>query len=421
MTKKLSIFLAFYLLVAQPALWWRLRNDIRFYQLAAFNAGIFLIARIVSAIFSGWSSSTPMVKPDNMPLEQNKSAENQEEDVDSLASEEKEVEEPKEEEKNEEKKSEKVMKETVSIPKIVKPLTSHNTQKRRKKEVKWGQRVILILTLALSGLIARVLQEFFGIRSAVIAVLIGYILYLLIWKIFDVNWFYVAKKLFTNWLYIVLILAWIWYCVYTMQQEDKDFKLFPEGRTDTVISYVKNRFKWEEDVVNPYTWAVYVFEWTGEVISTYVEPVEENNQEENLEWDNMVESGDVADLTIDENQAPVISDEESKEQVTMWDAIKALLAWTTLSTSKNVQFTYVSTSNELYPYFKTAYDKKMIWKSTNPSNIVSCDTYITMKWILEWRSVGNYSEIKAAYRTKANELWKLNWCEKWAYLTKWNL
>jgi hypothetical protein len=65
----------------------------------------------------------------------------------------------------------------------------------------------------------------------------------------------------------------------------------------------------------------------------------------------------------------------------------------------------------------------MIWTNTDPSKIVSCETFITMKWLLEWRNVWTYSkdEIKTVYRNKATQLWKLNWCKKWAYVTKANL
>jgi hypothetical protein len=107
----------------------------------------------------------------------------------------------------------------------------------------------------------------------------------------------------------------------------------------------------------------------------------------------------------------------------MWEAVKSLLAWVTLSNKTNTTFKYVSKTSELYPYFKTAQEKWMIWTDTDPSKIVSCETYITMKWIWEWWNVGNYSknEIKTAYRNKAIELWKLNGCKKWAYVTKWNL
>jgi hypothetical protein len=65
----------------------------------------------------------------------------------------------------------------------------------------------------------------------------------------------------------------------------------------------------------------------------------------------------------------------------------------------------------------------MIGTDADPSKIVSCETYITMKWLAEWWSVWSYAkgEIKSAYWKKATELWVLNGCQKWKYVTKWNL
>jgi hypothetical protein len=107
----------------------------------------------------------------------------------------------------------------------------------------------------------------------------------------------------------------------------------------------------------------------------------------------------------------------------MWEAIKSLLAWATLSTKTNISFKYVSKSNELYPYFKTAQEKWMIGTDTDPSKIVSCETYITLKWLREWWNVWNYTKdnVKSVYWNKAEALWKLNWRKKWAYVTKGNL
>ena len=65
----------------------------------------------------------------------------------------------------------------------------------------------------------------------------------------------------------------------------------------------------------------------------------------------------------------------------------------------------------------------MIGTDTDPNKLVSCDTYITLKWLREWRNVWSYTKdnVKTVYWNKAIELWKLNWCEKWKYVTKWNL
>jgi hypothetical protein len=319
------------------------------------------------------------------------------------------------------------MRETVSIPKIVQPLSWHQAPKKRKRERARGQWLILLLTLAVAAVIAWTLREFLWNRWIAIALFLWWILYLVIGKLFDINGFYNAKKLFTNWLYIILIIAWIGYGVYA-SQDDASLKLIK----DKAISYVQDRFKSEKENNSEVdTWdIIYLFEWTGEVI-TDLENLNETgtieNEAENTEIDTWIVENIQPEIEVQPepvvDQTPVLFDEEAKKQVTMWEAIKSLVGWSTLSTKTNVSFKYVSKSNELYPYFKTAQEKWMIGTDTDPSKLVSCDTYITMKWIREWRDVGSYTKnnVKTVYRNKAAELWKLNGCEKWKYVTKWNL
>ena len=465
MTNWLTIFLALYVLVGQPAIiWWMLDNS-QLYQLAWLNAWIFLIALIISAICKpnkpkstdnsakvvGKSEErVSRIENDNgiAIVEVEKKTEVVVESWDAENSEDKIAtvgeSEEKAEEKLEEKSSEKPMRESVSIPKIVQPVSWHPTTKKRKKERKWWQRLILFLTLGIAVIIARTLREFLWHRWVAIALFLWWILYLVIGKLFDVNWFYNAKKLFTNRLYIVLVLAWIGYGVYAMQQNQSFFR---SDFSQKVVSYVKDRFSLDkqettqidtEVYVGEDTWnIIYVFEWTGEVINDTEDEAEDLNEiwvveDENLEDDTWIQENSESEVEAQpeievqpevENQTTELSPEEAKKQVTMWEAIKAILAWTTLSTKTNSTFTYVSRSNELYPYFKTAQEKWMIGTDTDPSKIVSCETYITMKWLREWWNVWNYvkSEIKSAYWKKATELWKLNGCEKWKYVTKWNL
>ena len=435
MTNGLIVFLGLYILVGQPAIVWWMLDNTQLYQLAWLNAWIFLIALIISAIFK------PNKSKDNSAKLVQKSEEkvSRIEDDNGVAIVEVEKktevvvetwdtenEEENVEEKLEEKSEERPMKETVSIPKIVQPLTWHQTHKKRKKESRWGQRLILLLTLAVAAVIAWTLWEFLENRWIAIALFLWRILYLVIWKLFDVNGFFNVKKLFTNRLYIVLILAWIGYWVYTMQQEDRSFNLLPEWWTDKVVEYVKDLSKKKESEPID-TSAIYIFEWTWEVI-TNTEDIElvdntldaetteiEDSNNENSEPENEVEGQDVV-----EDGSTELTPEEAKKQVTMWEAIKSILEWTTLSTKTNSTFKYVSKSNALYPYFKTAQEKWMIWTDADPSKIVSCETYITMKWLAEWWNVWNYAknDIKSVYWKKASELWKLNWCKKWAYVTK---
>jgi len=417
MTKRLSFFFAFYLFVCQPLLAGRLRDDSCFYQLAGFNAWICIIARVISAICCNYSKCTksvfPAEKTENLPIEEIQATEPEiKEEI---------VPESVKEEKNE-KSDSKSLKETVSIPKIVQPLAGHSKSKK-KKDIKYGQWLVLLFTLVLATLITRILREFFGVRSIAIALLLWWIFYLIIWKLADIEWFYKAKYLFSNRFYVLLILAWIGYGVYTIQQSDQGFNsAFWIDLKDRAVTYVKDRFKWDK-AENPQveTGVVYVFEWTGEVLdSPYiaVNSWDENNAEiKNSESSEVVEPTDV------EESSPTISEEDAKKQVTMWDAIKSLLAEATLSTKTTSTFKYVPKNSELYPYFKTAQEKWMIGTDTDPNKIVSCETYITMKGLYEWRNVWNYvkSEIRTTYWNKAVELWKLNGCEKWEYLTKWNL
>ena len=471
MTNWLWLFLAFYILVGQPAILGRMLDNCSLYQLAGLNAGIFFIAWIISAMCKSskkkskaesitsqllwenaennsgsWVSVVKVQETTVKEIEVAKVDVKQslpeaeaipEENIQSNIAEEnkEEINEEPKEEKAEEKKEEKPMRETVSIPKIVQPLSWHQTPKKRKRERARGQRLILLLTLAVAAVIAWTLWEFLWNRWIGIALFLWWILYLVIGKLFDINGFYNAKKLFTNWLYIILIIAWIGYGVYATQ-DDASLNLIK----DKVISYVQDRFKSEKEdtnISNVDTWddIIYVFEGTGEVITdienntdildeTWVIEDEIENTEINT-WivENIEPEIEVQPEPIVEAQTPSLSDEEAKKQVTMWEAIKSLLAWATLSTKTNVSFKYVSKSNELYPYFKTAQERWMIGTDTDPSKLVSCDTYITMKWLREWRDVGSYtkSQVKTAYWNKAEKLWKLNGCQKWKYVTKWNL
>ena len=467
MTNWLRLFLAFYILVGQPAILGRMLDNYSLYQLAGLNAGIFFIAWIISAMCKSskkqkkaesitsqllWENSEnnsgswvsvvkvqettvkeiEVAKVDvKQPLPESEAT--PEENIQSNMAEEnkEEIKEEAKEEKAEEKTPEKPMRETVSIPKIVQPLSWHQAPKKRKRERARGQWLILLLTLGVSAVIAWTLWEFLWNRWIGIALFLWWILYLVIGKLFDINGFYNVKKLFTNWLYIILIIAWFGYGIYATQ-DDASLKLIK----DKAVSYVQDRFKSEKDDSEIDTWdIIYVFEWTGEVITDTEDNTEIldetwtiENEIENTEIDTWIVENiqpeiEVQPEPIVETQTPVLSDEEAKKQVTMWEAIKSLLAWATLSTKTNVSFKYVSKSNELYPYFKTAQERWMIGTDTDPSKYVSCDTYITMKWIWEWRDVGTYSKnnVKTVYWNKAAELWKLNGCEKWKYVTKWTL
>ena len=440
MTNWLKFFLAFYILVGQPALLGWMLDNWSLYKLAWLNALVFFIGWIISSLCK---PNKPKTYADNAIKLVEKSeekvsrvenagevsvvevAKKQEVILQPLNDEvEKnvanEVENKEEiEEKSEEKTSERPLRENVSIPKIVQPLSWHQTPKRKKKELEWmrWQRLVLLLTLAVAAVIARTLREFLGNRWIAIALFLWWILYLVIGKLFDIDGFYNAKKLFTNWLYIMLILAWIGYWVYAAQ-DDGSLNLIK----DKAVSYVKNRFNSEkvDEAESDTGDVIYVFEWTGEVI-TYT--WDDENALENAwiveteTWNDIVDNWIVENSESDVNVHPeeivqpetnvqpeVVAEPEVKveeqvqatttddpnRQVTWWEAIKHLLQWYTLSKKTDKTFVYVAKSNELYPYFKTAQEKAMIWFDVNPNKNISCETYMSLKWILEWWKVNIY-------------------------------
>ena len=459
MTSWLKFFLAFYILVGQPALLGWMLDNCNLYELAGLNAWVFFVSWIISIICKPKNQTDNTAKVIEKSeqkisrIENDKgvavvSVEKKQEVVVETANNDNQEQVTEwliddKEENIEENVSDRPMRENVTIPKIVQPLSWHQTPKKKKKELKRGQRLILFLTLGLAAVVAWTLREFLESRWIAIALFLGRILFLVIGKLFDVEGFYNTKKLFTNWLYIVLILAWIVYGVYATQ-DNSSFNLIK----DKAVSYIEDRFDSEKDSEFG-TWdEIYIFEWTGEVITDTWDMINSlintwliNNETWNIATWNIEEivvniqpevipqpevdaqSGmDQPTVTVENQEEAAVSDNPNRE-VTRWEVIKHLLQWYKLSTKTDKSFVYVAKSNELYPYFKTAQEKAMIWFDVNPSKRISCETYMSLKWILEWWTVNIYdrSQTRVIYRNKANELGKTNWCARWAFVKVKNL
>ena len=89
-----------------------------------------------------------------------------------------------------------------------------------------------------------------------------------------------------------------------------------------------------------------------------------------------------------------------------------------LVTTPNISFTYVTTKNPYYAERRTAYANKLIGKTTNPSKYIVCESYIVMKWLLEWRDVPyTSSTVLTKFRTEAVRRNALNGCEKGKIVT----
>ena len=124
-----------------------------------------------------------------------------------------------------------------------------------------------------------------------------------------------------------------------------------------------------------------------------------------------------------ENQNWVKTSSDETAEVTMIEAIKHLIVANAipLSTSKSVNFTHVAKTSKDYPYMKTALEKKMIWSTTNPYTVLSCDVYIVMRGLAEGRSVAKGDDVKWNYRKVATAKNELNGCQQGAKLTVANL
>ena len=470
MTKWLWLFFVFYLLVGQPAMLWWMQDDNSFYRIAWVNAWVFFIAWIISALLKSSNKNLDSKSITSQLLWENaedntwsevsvvkvqettvKEIEVAKVDINQETPKLQESLEDDNKEQNIQKSEwagnqEKTMKEWVTIPKIVQPLWAawHSvTKKKRKKEVSYGQWVVMLVTLMVAWVIAYTLWEFLENWWIAIALFLWWILYLIIWKLFDINGFYAARKLFTNWLYVLMILAWIWYWIYSMQKEGLA-SFLPQNWADRISSYTSGLLDvdWDSDT-DDNTWAIYLFEWTGEVITDTWDIVLDSTWDiEAQTW--IIENTVWIDTWIIENAEPVVdaqniepevvaqpepvaepvpTSEDLDREVTRWEAIKHLLQWYTLSKKTDKSFTYVAKSNELYPYFKTAHEKAMIWTDVNPNKRISCETYMALKWILERWSVNIYdrSQTRVIYWNKANELGKTNGCGRWWFVKVKNL
>ena len=88
-----------------------------------------------------------------------------------------------------------------------------------------------------------------------------------------------------------------------------------------------------------------------------------------------------------------------------------------LSTKTDLTFSFIWKSNPDYAYYKTAYEKKMIWKDLQPTKNLMCETYVVMKGLVEEWNVWTYSDIKQAYWAYAKNNWLLPNCQYGKYVT----
>lgn len=177
-----------------------------------------------------------------------------------------------------------------------------------------------------------------------------------------------------------------------------------------------------------------LYTWQWEVITSgFVEPVDDDyifeESWEVVTWVNPIfvsdESMEIISWSLDQQDVKKILKEEldiiDTNNVSMIDALRFLMEANkiSLSTKTNTKFTYVSSTNPFYPYWKTAYENKIIWASTNPNTKITCETYQVFKGMLLDRKL-KYSpaNVKKVFWSEAEKQAILNWCE-YGKLLKW--
>lgn len=89
---------------------------------------------------------------------------------------------------------------------------------------------------------------------------------------------------------------------------------------------------------------------------------------------------------------------------------------------RDVTFTNISRTNELYPYFKAWYHDRFFWSSINPNTQVSCNVYFVMLGLAQNRPVSyNANNVFSVFSQEATSRWQDFGCKPWATVTKDNL
>ncbi len=239
------------------------------------------------------------------------------------------------------------------------------------------------------------------------------------------QWFRFFFRMIYSRIYFVLILlgfAWTLFAITSKEDFQKTFdkisqkisSIFEKENEDPLLLDEQ----WElissgviKEIVDQ---EEFLFEESGEVLSPSVNPIfisEDENVENNEE---------VVEKVSKDSLMTELSLKES-DSISMLDSLKFLMEYydIELSNKTNTRFTYVSLQNANYPYWKTAYEHKMIWASNNPATKISCETYQVFKWmLLGWDLIYDSSNVKKVFWDEAAKRNDLNGCE-YGKLLKW--
>ena len=370
-----------YLFVVQAVIVGILTKNPMFYKLAIVNAAILILAAIIYGM-STTSKKSSKSRDTKKETKEDKSSERMAERI-------------------HDRSSEKVVVER-------KPEVVHPSPSRKVKIRKTGQWVVWLVSLIIAVILMLIIGEIVWKWAPFIASIVGFLLYVLTGKILDVRGFSAVNTLATAWLYY-LIIALSFVCVFTR------FSSFLGQGLSLQTSLPMQDSSLTEEETDTQTTEADVYETTGTVVisdtgteianSTELTDTEVSEQTGVLSEEEALWSLSATEATATPSRPTIYA-------VTMLEAIKYVLQQNNVPLSKktDVSFQNLSTSHPDYPYAKTAQEKAMIGKNANVAQQISCGTYMVFKGIVEKWNVGSYTDVKAAYRKKAKELWKLNGC-----------
>ena len=289
--------------------------------------------------------------------------------------------------------------------------------KERKKKSELVFPFIMGLIVAIIGF------YFFPYNSIAIevvflgSVVIGFIVFLLLTlmvkhRVTKKFWALIGTKIF-----LILLLCGIAATAYDYYQIHKDFNA-------SIGDYLAQNFLGQERIPTD----GYVFTGEGTVVgsglgNTGINKDNSSDVFSGTAWNSYVqeETGTVVGTSNDSTTAPTtLTTDTSIGNQKLMDAVIYLLKKNTipLITKQDIYFTYVTFNNPYYNEWRTAYANKLIWKSTNPSKYIICDSYIVMKWLLEkWNVSYTSSTVLNNFWAEAIRRGELNGCVKGKIVT----
>ncbi len=91
--------------------------------------------------------------------------------------------------------------------------------------------------------------------------------------------------------------------------------------------------------------------------------------------------------------------------------------------SQNIEFSYIPTESVLYPSFKYAIDKWMVWAWVDPNWSVKCQNLMVLLWLAQSRDVDSSPEwLLDSFREEAAKRWLMRgWCDTKDQVVLWSM